>query len=400
MSQGKIWTLALKKKKNKKKFKWDCVLNMPINRALLFYISVNSGHQMAGMAIDEGIRMIGRNIETLNINYFRYTNPMLAGLIMKTYHGMLKRKPELWNYLYDNDGVKKKTAKFRSVLHKFNSVKLKRLIEWYRPDIIVCTQAFPCAAMAEYKRINKTKTPIVGVVTDYGVHSYWADPDVDLYVVPNQEGKDRLKGLGIDSNKIEIIGIPIFPKFSMPLDNEKLKLKFGLNGAKPVVLVMGGSQGMISMDEIVKHLTKLSLDMHLIVVCGVNKPLYKRLKKIQKKLNIGMHLYEYVNNVEELMSVADLIITKPGGITVAESLAKGLPMVIVNPIPGQEQKNTDFLLKNNTAVKAKDAADVARQVRDLINNPGAVRGLKQSIGRIAQPKAALEIAERIVRWGN
>lgn len=355
---------------------------------------------MAAMAIEDSIRALDRNVETLNINHFRYTNPVLAQLVMKTYHSMLKRKPELWDYLYDNDNVREKTKRFRNLLHKLNSIKLRKLIDWYKPDIIVCTQALPCMAMAEYKRMNGNSIPIVGIITDYGVHSYWADPDVDLYVVPTQDGKDRLINLGVSKNKIEVIGIPISPRFCMPLDAKKLKSKFKIDANKPVVLVMGGSQGMVSMDEIVKYLAKLPLDMHLIIVCGVNKQLYKRLKKIKSRLKTNMVLYRYVNNIEELMSIADLIVTKPGGLTVTEALAKGLPMVIINPIPGQEVKNTEFLVKSKAAVKAKDARDVARQAGDLISSPGLLRQMKQSITNIARPRAAFEIAERIINWNK
>ena len=355
---------------------------------------------MASMAIEDGIRILDRNIETLNINYFRYTNPVLSRVIMKTYHGMLKRRPELWDYLYDNDSVKTKTLKFRNVLHKLNSAKLKKLIGWYKPDIIVCTQAFPCVAMAEYKRIQCENIPIVGVVTDYGVHSYWVDPAVDLYIVPTEDTKKRLLDLGVKDEKVKIIGIPVSPKFCMPLDRKRLRAKFGIDNSKPVALLMGGSQGMISMDEIVMQLVKLPVDMHLLVVCGVNKKLFKRLNRIRKKHKVNMHLYGYINNIEELMSVSDFIITKPGGLTVTESLAKGLPMIIINPIPGQEAMNTEYLIRKNAALKAKDVNDLVRHVENLINNPESLKQLKQAALGLSRPTSALEIAEKVIFWNK
>lgn len=352
------------------------------------------------MAVEDCIRTLDRNVETLNINHFRYTNPVLAQVVMKTYHGMLKRKPDIWDYLYDNDNVRERTKKFRTMLHKLNSVKLRRLIEWYRPDIVICTQALPCVAMAEYKRMNGNDIPVVGVVTDYGVHAYWMDPDVDLYIVPTAAEKERLVGLGVDNNKIEVIGIPVSPRFCVPLDNKRLKLRFGIDSDRKVVLLMGGSQGMISMDEIVRYLVKLPLDIHLVVVCGVNKELYKTLKKLQPRLKVPISLYGYINNIEELMSIADLLVTKPGGLTITEALVKGLPMVILNPIPGQEAKNTEFLIRNKAAVAAKDARDVARQVGDLASNPSVLRQMRQSISNIASPTAAFEIAKRVIHWGS
>lgn len=355
---------------------------------------------MAAMAIEDSIRILNRGVETLNINHFRYTNPVLAQVIMKTYHEMLKRKPELWDYLYDNDNVREKTKKFRTLLHKLNSAKLHRLIEWYKPDIIICTQAFPCVAMAEYKRMNGNGVPVVGVVTDYGVHSYWVDPDIDLYIVPTQTEQERLAGLGVDRNRVEVVGIPISPRFYTPLDNKKLKSRFGIQSGRSVVLVMGGSQGMISMDEIVRYLAKLPLDMHLIVVCGANRELYKALQKLQPRIRVSINLYGYINNIEELMSIADVIITKPGGLTITEALAKNLPMVVLNPIPGQEAKNTEFLIKNKVAVQAQDARDVARRVGDLISNPTILRQMRQSMHNIARPTAAFDIARRVIHWDS
>jgi len=371
-----------------------------VKKILLFYISVNSGHQMAALAIEDSIRMLNQRVDTLNINHFHYTNPVLAQLIMKTYHGMLKRTPELWEYVYDNDRVRNRTAKFRDLIHKLDSKKLQRLIEWYQPDIIVCTQAFPCVSIAEYKRQCQKDIPVVGVVTDYGIHSYWVDPDVDLYVVPNIASQERLKGLGVEKNRIEVKGIPVSPRFSLPLDKKKLRYKFGITNKGSVVLVMGGSRGMISMDEIVKYLVKLPLSIHLLVVCGANRQLYKRMQTIKKRLKARMNIYGFVNNIEELMSVADVLVTKPGGLTITESLVKRLPMVIINPIAGQEAKNSSYLIKNKTALQAADARDVARRVGDLAGNPEVLEQVRNNISAIMKPNAAREIADRIINWDN
>ena len=355
---------------------------------------------MAALAIEDSIRMLNKKVDTLNINHFHYTNPVLAQLIMKTYHGMLKRTPELWEYLYDNDNVRNRTARFRDLIHKLNSKKLQRLIEWYQPDIIVCTQAFPCVAIAEYKRQCQKDIPVVGVVTDYGIHSYWVDPDINLYMVPNIASRERLQGLGVVEDRIEVKGIPVSPRFSVSLDKKKLKYKFGIEDKNSVVLVMGGSRGMISMDEIVKYLVKLPLPLHLLVVCGANRQLYKRIQGIKKRLKARMNIYGFVNNIEELMSAADVIVTKPGGLTITESLIKKLPMVIINPIAGQEAKNSNYLIENKAALQARDARDVARRVGDLAGNPEALEQMRDNISTIMKPDAAMEIADRIVNWDN
>ncbi len=371
---------------------------MALNRILLFYISVNSGHQMAAMAIEDAIRIVDRNVETLNINHFHYTNPVLAKLIMKGYHGMLRKTPELWDYLYDNNVVREKTSKLMELVYKLNTIKIHRLIQWYKPELIVCTQAFPCVAMAEYKRTRKVQIPLVGVVTDYGIHSYWVDKDINLYIVPTVNCRDRLVQLGVDSKRIEVHGIPISPRFSVPLEAAKIRHRLGINGSTPVVLIMGGSRGMISIDEIVEDLARLPEPLHLLAICGANRSLYRRLQKLQGRCQASISVFSYVSNIEELMSIADVMVTKPGGLTITESLSKKLPLIIINPIPGQEAKNTEFLINNQVAIKANDSRDVSQQVSGLLGSARERESLRQRINNLGVKNAGLDIAKRVIYW--
>lgn len=353
---------------------------------------------MAAVAIEDAIRILDRNVETLNINHFNYTNPVLARLIMRGYHGMLRKTPELWDYLYDNKVVKEKTSKIMELVYKLNTTKIHRLIEWYRPDLIISTQAFPCVAMAEYKRKHKINIPLVGVATDYGIHSYWVDKDVDLYIVPTTAARDRLVQLGIDYHKIEIQGIPISPRFNIPLECSEIKHRFDINGDRSIVLIMGGSRGMISIDKIVQKLVKLPMPLHLIAICGANRTLYKQLKKLQSKLKVPMHVFGYVANIEELMSIAQIIVTKPGGLTITECLCKNLPIVVVNPIPGQETKNAEFLMCNKVAEQARDVQDVAKKVSTLLSQPATREQLQQRTRNLIKKDASFDIAKRIIYW--
>ena len=155
---------------------------------------------------------------------------------------------------------------------------------------------------------------------------------------------------------------------------------------------------MISTDDIVKHLMKLPIAMHVLVICGNNRILYRRMQRIKPKNGARLSIHRYVNNVEEFMAVSDLIITKPGGLTVTESLNFGLPMLIVSPIPGQESMNTEFLLKHNAAVKASNARDAARKAGDLLTDHTSLRRMREAGMVIAKKTAAFDIAERIVNW--
>jgi len=373
---------------------------MKLNKVLIFYISANSGHQSAAMAIEAAIGIIDKRGKRLAIDYLRYSNPIINKLVIKAYHSILKRTPEIWDYLYDNPRVKKKTTRLIDLAHKLNSAKIHRLIKWYKPDIIVCTQAFPCIAMADYKRRRKSNIPIVGIITDYGVHSYWADKDVDLYIVSTEKEKSRLIKLGIRKCRIDVLGIPVNPRFYEPLDKVELKWQFGMEKGKPIILIMGGSKGMISMEKIVNALIKLSLDFYLVVICGTNKSLHRKLAKIQKRTGFPMQVYGYVRDIEKFMSLSDIMITKPGGLTITEALIKRLPMIIVNPIPGQEAKNTEFLNRHNTAVQAKDAKDVAGYIKKFITNPAELSRFRERLFNLSKPHALFDIARRIIYWDN
>lgn len=351
---------------------------------------------MAAIAVEDAIRILSRDVETVNINYFRYTNPIISHIVMKSYHWMLKTTPEIWEYLYDNEVVKEKSTGLRELIKKIHTRKLRNLINWFQPEVIVCTQAFPCVAMAEYKRLHNSNFRIIGIITDYGVHSYWIDHDVDLYIVPTKEAKGRLCRFGIPEEKVEILAIPVQPKFYIPVNKEEVCTRLGISSSLPTILIMGGSQGMIPMEEVLSYLKKLPLSLNVLIVCGKNEGLYRKLKKIASTQNCRIKVFGYTKMIETLMGISDIIVTKPGGLTVSEALCKGLPIVVVNPLPGQERMNTMFLLSRKVAVKAVDARDVARKVGDLLTNPLELQQLRSNVKKICNEFVTFEIAKRIL----
>lgn len=359
-------------------------------RVLLLFISEHSGHHCASLAIEKALHQIDADVETLNINSFNYTNPILENVINRAYMGVVKRTPELWDYLYDNPKVLRQTQKLREMIHKFNTGKLKTLLDDFKPSAIICTQAFPCGMVADYKKTFDLQIPIIGVLTDYAPHSYWVYNNVDYYIVPSKETGDKLFANGIDPSKIKVFGIPIDHKFQDPLDRDKLCEKLGLDKKKPRVLVMGGTQGLGPIKELVKRLERSSQDLQLIIACGTNKRLYNWLKSrhFQKKTLI----LSYATNIEELMHLSDIILTKPGGITTAEALAKSLPMLIVNPLPGQEAMNTKFLLEEGVAVKANSPDDVEVLLDELLENRNKLKAMSDKARSLAKPDSSINIA--------
>ncbi|MFH1776162.1 MAG: glycosyltransferase [Candidatus Omnitrophota bacterium] len=368
---------------------------MQRKKVLIFFISDNSGHHCAAQAIERALRAKDDRIEILCINSFNYTNPILEKIINNTYMGIIRTSPEVWEYLYDNPQILQRTHKLRSFIHKYNSGKLKKLLDEFNPDAIVCTQAFPCGMVADYKKTFSVDTPLIGVITDYIAHSYWLYERVDAYVVPSNAAKEKLQSNNIPENKIFIFGIPIDHKFLTPTDKTKICRIVGLEKETPKVLLMGGGQGLGAIKEVVLFLDKISLPVNIIVVCGTNRPLKNWLERKTTKFNKTVIPFGYTDIVKELMGIADLIITKPGGLTTAEALSSGLPMIILNPLPGQEAKNTEFLLNEAAAKKAGTPHEVADLVVELFNHPSELNNMHTQALKHAHPDSAIRTADLV-----
>ena len=369
---------------------------MPAERIILMYISEVSGHHSATIAIEKAIKTLSPGAEVLNLNAFNYTNPISEKIVNRIYMGVIKRTPKIWDYLYDNPSVAKSIEKIKESIHNFNSPKLKTLFDKFEPDVVVCAQAFPCGMVADFKKTFNSKLPLVAVLTDYIPHSYWIYDTVDYYITPSEEVALRLIDKGVSEKKIKTLGIPFDPKFNQRASKNRIMQELGLSNNKPTILIMGGGQGLGPIKRIVGALEKVERDFQEIVVAGINKKLYNSLRKKIKRCKKSILLLGYTDNIDELMSVSDIIISKPGGVTAAEALAKKLPMIIVQPLPGQEASNTAYLTEKNAAIKIDKIPDIKNVIEDLLANPSRLKHLAESAGRISKPNASLDIAKLLL----
>lgn len=369
-------------------------------RIILMYISEISGHHSATLAIEKAIRGLSCDSEIMNINAFSYTNPITEKIINRLYMSVIKATPQIWDYLYDNPVVVKKLARIKESVHKFNFPKFKALFDKFKPDVVCCTQAYPCGMVADFKKTYKSNIPLVAVLTDYIPHSYWIYDTVNCYVVPSEQVGERLVKKGVPSSKVRALGIPFDHKFNDPVNKEKVLEQLGLAANLPVILIMGGGQGLGPIKEIVKSLEKVRPEFQAIVITGTNKKLYNSLKRKIKKFKRKLLVFSYTDRVNEFMTISDLVVTKPGGITTAEALSKKLPMIIVKPIPGQEANNTAFLLEQQAAIRTDDADNINLVFDDLLSSPDKIRKLSESAARISKPNASLDIAKLLLSINN
>lgn len=358
-------------------------------KVLLFYITHKSGHHRASCAIESALGLLDGSIETLNVNFFEFTNSFLEKFVGHTYLSVIKNRPEVWQYLYDNPKFIDKTKPIKDFVNKINAKKLYKLIKSFDPDCICCTQAYPCGAVSRLKNEYKLDIPLVAVLTDFVAHRYWIYDNVDCYVVPSDGIKDELINQNIPIEKIKVFGIPIDSKFSIASNKSDVLNKFNLKPNLPVVLIMGGSQGLGPIEHAVRFLIEKNGNFQIVVVTGKNKKLFDCLSTYSVE---NMTVLGYVANMNELMDVSDIVITKPGGLTVSEALSKSLPMIIINPLPGQEMKNTECLVKYGAAVKCNNVEDIGNIVNDILTDTNKLSILKECASKIKKPQSAVDTA--------
>jgi processive 1,2-diacylglycerol beta-glucosyltransferase len=363
-------------------------------RVLFLYISMSSGHQRAADAVREALSILSPSWETEGVDAFSFAFPTIGKIIARTYLEVLRHTPVLWDFIYDNPDVETATREIRDLLNLISLPKMRSLIKRHNPQALVCTQAVPCSVFASEKRRGHLNIPLIAVITDFAIHSYWVHPEVDLYCVASEEARRYLIHQGLSASKIVVTGIPISPTFLQHVPKEQARVELNLDPKMPTLLVMGGSQGLGALPEMVDHLHAYPLQC--LVTTGVNHELFRSLQKRYGK-DRRVRVFGYTDQVNTLMDASDLLITKPGGLTSAEALAKGLPMIITNPIPGQEERNARFLMKVGAAEEAEDPEEIARMAQTLLHHPTRLKRMAEKTQEVARPYAAMEVARHIFR---
>lgn len=366
---------------------------------LILYITERSGHHSAAMAIKKAIELKEPGCRVQCVNAFRYAFPFLERVIHALYLIVIKRVPKIWEKMYDNPKLVGRSQLIKRWIHALAVRRIHSLFDHFKPQVVICTQAFPCGIVADYKK-RKTRysgIPLIGVLTDFAPHAFWVYDEVDYYVAPLPESRNMLIEKGVSHEKIRLFGIPIDPKFSLPHDRSELLANYGLKENIPVVMIMGGGRGLGPIKDLLYELDLSKRELQVMVVCGMNKKLFDWINGRRFKNRILA--FKFTDHVEHLMSMASLIITKPGGITTAEALAKKLHMVILNPIPGQEARNTDFLTKRGAAIKIENPKEVLQAVDKILSYSMLQKGvvsLLANINPISKPASSLEIADFVL----
>jgi processive 1,2-diacylglycerol beta-glucosyltransferase len=330
------------------------------------------------------------------IDALDYTNKFFKWSYLQAYLLMVNRLPTFWGlsyYLTDNPFVDLFVSGLRRLNNWANSKKLVKLILNTKPDVVISTHFFASEVIADMKKKGVTDTKLVTVITDFRVHAWWIAEGTDYYVVASEDVRRQLLSRKIDEAIIKVMGIPVEPVFSKPLDRAGIFRATGLKDDLFTILVIGGGFGVGPIEGIVRVIAQIKRDLQGVVVCGRNEELVKNIENVKAELKLNIKVTGFIDNVYDYMEVSDILISKSGGITVSESLAKNIPMIIISPIIGQETANCNFLVKNRAAVKVDRLEDLKGAIEGLISNPMELDGMKESIKRIRKPNAAYDVAK-------
>jgi processive 1,2-diacylglycerol beta-glucosyltransferase len=231
------------------------------------------------------------------------------------------------------------------------------------------------------------------VQTDFQTEPPWVQPEIDVYCVASEEARSQLTGWGISPNRILLCGIPIDPAFGVSFDKSELRRALGLDQRRPVVLVMGGGMGSAPLDGIIESLELCRLPLQVVAVAGHNRSLRQALEHLRRKVTFELHVFGWTDNMPELMAAADLLITKPGGLTTAEALSIGLPMIVTHPIPGPEERHVRYLERSGVAVEAKTPEEIPHLVNRMLGTPGALSEMRRRQKEMSRPDAAHAVAQ-------
>lgn len=370
-------------------------------KIIIVYASSGAGHQKAAEAIFKVLKE-EKNVAVHLIDSLDYTAPLFHYLYPRAYLFLVRYLPSVWGFFYDGLNlvfIGPLLRRLRRLLNGLNGKKLERFFLAEQPDLIVSTHFFASEVASALKKKKKLATRLITIVTDFVIHSVWVTPQTNHYVVATSDTEEALLRRQVPRERIAILGIPVDPVFEEREDRVTLSRKIGISPERFTVLLASGGFGIGPIEKLVRCLSRHDV-LQLLVVCGRNRSLYRRLKSQISLQDQRIVLYEFVNNIHELMSVSDCMVSKSGGLTMSEALAKHLPTFILYPIPGQEGGNRDVLVRHQVALSLRDI----RQLEEYFCQPDRLREMltqvQKRISHFKKPHSAKRVTDFILSVGG
>ncbi len=340
-----------------------------------------------------------KGIRARHVEVLKYTNAIFRRLYADLYVELVNRQPQLLGYLYHAMDRPWRYQKRRLALDRLNTRPLVKLVQQEQPAVAVCTHFLPAEILMHLRRHRLLQVPVGVVVTDFDAHAMWLYRGVDWYFVAREETRVFLAALGIPADTIHVTGIPIDPRFAVARPKRETRIAMGLDPDRTTLLVSAGGFGMGPIESLVRALDEVEHSIQSVVICGRNAALERRLKGLRD----GRHprrVVGYTTEMDSWMAAADLLVGKAGGLTSSEALARGLVLVIVNPIPGQEERNSDYFLEEGAAIRCNNLPALAYKIDTLLGDSARLVRMKEAVARIARANAAADIVSIVSANGQ
>lgn len=363
---------------------------------LFLTAATGGGHVKAAQALMEHMEKQLPGCRTRLVDALKYISPIIDRLITGTYLNTVKTLPGLYGKFYD---LSEKDETITKLVRGLNNLLSRRLLQLFQedmPEAVICTHTMPLQMLARLKKKGLVSIPVIGIVTDYTNHYFWRLDEIDAFIVAHECIKDDMVKMGLRESSIYVCGIPVAERFSKEQTDRRICLaRLGLEN-KPTVLVMGGSLGLGNIEQVFRSLLYIRQEIQIVVVTGSNNKLRQQLEAISADCS-NIRILGYTERISELMSASSLIITKPGGVTISEALVKRLPICIIDPIPGQEERNAKFLRNSGAAFRLTDRDDLEYLLEHTLLKPNILKRMSEAAGRLAKPNACEEISDIVER---
>ncbi|EFM11943.1 Monogalactosyldiacylglycerol synthase [Paenibacillus curdlanolyticus YK9] len=338
-------------------------------RVLLLSEGFGSGHTQAAYALAVGLRLSSPGIQTRVIELGKFLNPVVGPLIVSAYRKTVSKQPKLVGLMYRSNYNKSLNRFTQLALHRVFYTHTSQVIDQLKPDLIVCTHPVPNAVVSRLKRLGQEDVQLCTVITDYDAHGTWISQEVNHYLVSTPIVKRKLMERGVEESRIEVTGIPVHPSFWQTSERAEVLKHFGLRDM-PTVLVMGGGWGLMDDDDdLLEYMTEWREKVQLIICVGSNEKMREKMMQHPQFNHPNIHILGFTREVNKLMDISDLLVTKPGGMTCTEGLSKGLPMLFYKPIPGQEEENCEYFVQNGFGEKLHTQDTITKWFKRLLDKP-------------------------------
>lgn len=362
-------------------------------------VSAGAGHVRAAQALQAAAERWYEGARLIHIDVMELVSGLFRKLYAESYIDIVEHHPAFWGYLYtltDREKTDSPMRRLRVAIERLNTRKLDRVLRDLAPDQVICTHFLPAQLLSRELGKGEFQKPVWVQVTDFDVHALWIQPHLTGYFAASDEVAWRMIERGIPRSAIHVTGIPIMPVFGESQSRVRCAAELGIDPSRTTLLMMSGGAGVGGIERLAERILGLDLDFQIMALAGRNETLLAELQAIAARYPGRLYPLGFTRTIERVMAVADVAITKPGGLTTSECLAVGLPMLVISPIPGQEERNADYLLENGAALKACDEGALTYRVNRLLSEPGLLDRLRANAAALGKPDAARAVLDIVL----